>query len=323
MQRPKLYPEMNKRPIKKRNPLLVVIWSFGLFILMHTSQYSGIFLASKMVNVDFGEIASGAFTNHYSVLYMGLNVLILGIPIVFVIIRYLWGRDLRWMCLDVNLKLFFYGAILGLLLPIFILVILSLFDAVHVTGYPSRFSFVEIGSVLIGYFGLALFTGIVEEVVFRGMAAREFATRYGWKVAAIVSGIYFGMVHLLPKIPTLSIGDVVWIIFGAMIVGILFVAMLVKSRSLWLPIGFHLTWNFSLSAIIGTTMSGDESSLGLFKTEVSGSPILTGGKFGIELSVITLLAYVLVTIVLIYIVPNSKSGILESNLPVEGDNLTT
>lgn len=313
---------MYKRPIKKRNPLLVIIWSFGLFILIHTSQYSGIFLASKMVGVSFDQIASGAFTNHYSALCRGLNSLILGIPIVFVIIRYLWRRDLKWMCLNFNFRLLLYGAILGLLLPIFIIVVLSLFDVVHITGYPTRFSFVEIGSVLIGFWGLTLFTGIVEEVTFRGMAAREFAEYYSWIVAAIMSGLYFGAVHLLSKIPTLSIGDALWIIFGAVIVGFLFVTMLVKSRSLWFPIGFHVTWNFCLVAIIGTPMSGGESSLGLFKTELHGSPVLTGGKFGLELSIISILVYIAVTILLIQYFPSGKSGILVPNSPMEDDSLT-
>lgn len=313
---------MHKRPIKKRNPLLVLVWSFGLFMLMHTSQYPGMFVASKLVGVDSGEIASGAFASHYSVLCMGLNALILGIPIVFVVTRYLWRRDSTWMFLDLKSRPFFCGAILGLLLPISIVVVLSLFDVVQITGYPTRFRLVEVGSALVGFWGLSLFTGIVEEVVFRGMAAREFATHYGWIVAAIMSGLYFGTVHLLSKIPTVSVGDAVWIILGGMIVGSLFVAMLVRSRSLWFPIGFHGAWNFCLAAIIGTRMSGDESSLGLFEIELQGSPILTGGKFGLELSIISIVAYIILTIVLIWLIPSHMSSAAVGDSPTEGENPT-
>jgi len=311
---------MHTMPIKKRNPLLVVVWSFGLFVLMHTSQYPGMFLAAKMAKVSFGGIASGAFANHYSILWMGSNAVILGIPVVFMITKYLWRRDSTWMLLDFNIRLFFDGAILGLLVPICIVAVLSLFDVVRVTGHPTRFSSLELGSALVGSLGLSLFTGIVEEVVFRGMAAREFAARYGWIVAAMMSGLYFGVVHLLSEIPTVSVGDALWIVLGAMIVGALFVTMLAKSGSLWFPIGFHVAWNFCLAAIIGTRMSGDESSLGLFETELYGSPALTGGKFGLELSVISILAYVIVTIILLRFSPSHRNSIPvpDSLLPGDG-----
>ncbi len=68
--------------------------------------------------------------------------------------------------------------------------------------------------------------------------------------------------------------------------------MLVRSKSLLLPIGFHIGWNFCLIAVLGTTISGDESKFGLLNTELSGSSILTGGEFGLELSVVSLIFYI-------------------------------
>jgi hypothetical protein len=50
---------------------------------------------------------------------------------------------------------------------------------------------------------------------------------------------------------------------------------------------------------MGITMSGNESRVGLFSIELSGNPLLTGGSFGMESSVISLVAYVLVAVIFI------------------------
>lgn len=297
---------------KIRNPFLVIIWSFGLFILMYIIQYLGILLASLMSGASFNSIISGKFENHLTILGMGLNALIFGIPIVFLIIKYLWRRKIEWICLRLNLRLFSYGALLGLILPMIIVIILFIFGSATITSNHSRFTFIEIGSAFIGYLGLAIFTGLVEETVFRGMAAREIAVKWGWVVAAIISGIYFGLAHLLTNIQDLSILQILWIILGSILVGFLFTAMLVCSKSLWLPIGFHIGWNYSLKAFLGTTISGNESNFGILHTELNGSNLLTGGEFGLELSIVSLAFYILVTILLLKYSKKSKIELLSS-----------
>jgi hypothetical protein len=60
----------------------------------------------------------------------------------------------------------------------------------------------------------------------------------------------------------------------------------VKSLSLWLPIGFHAGWNYSVSGLLGTTMSGQANSHGLLNLSVQGPSLFTGGAFGIEASAV-------------------------------------
>ena len=151
-------------------------------------------------------------------------------------------------------------------------------------------------AVLVGYAGLFLFTSIAEETVFRGMAVREIAVKWGWIYATIIGGIYFGLIHILSNIQNLSLFDAIWIIISAIIVSGLFVALLIRSKSLWLPIGFHAGWNFCLAAILGTKMSGGDSDFGLFRVELSGNTLITGGQFGMEASVISLLFYIITAV---------------------------
>jgi membrane protease YdiL (CAAX protease family) len=278
---------------KARSPALVLIWSFGLFVLMHTTQYLGIWVASQMSGASFDAIISGDYSDHLTVLGTGLIAAVIGIPVIFVIVKYLWRRGSGWMCLGFDYRMLVRGIAIGFFLPALVVAILGLMGVASVRWYPGRFSAIEIGAILVGNLGLTLFTGVAEETVFRGMAARELAARWGWPLAAMISGVYFGLVHVLSRLPQLDIVAALWLISFATAVGLVFVAMLVRSHSLWLPIGFHAGWNFCLAAVFGADMGGGTSGPGLLDTELSGPAMMTGGDFGPELSVVSLLVYLL------------------------------
>ena len=97
----------------------------------------------------------------------------------------------------------------------------------------------------------------------------------------------------------MSIFDAIWIMIAGTMVSGLFVSMLIRSQSLWLPIGFHAGWNFCLVAILGTKMSGGDSDFGLFSVELSGITLITGGQFGMEASVISMVFYILIAVLFI------------------------
>ena len=151
-----------------------------------------------------------------------------------------------------------------------------------------------------------------EELVFRGMAVREWAVIMGWPLATIFGGLYFGMVHLVGLLPRIAGLEAVWIIVSALIAGILFTAMYIRSKSLWLPIGFHFGWNLCLQLFFGTTVSGQEVTFGLYRTELSGPAFLTGGAFGVEASVITYVIYIAVALLFLRYSKVGKPELLAS-----------
>ena len=67
-------------------------------------------------------------------------------------------------------------------------------------------------------------------------------------------------------------------------IGILLSIMYLRTRSLWLPWGFHFAWNTTLGLVLGLPVSG----LRLFNVAVHGTANgprwLTGGSYGIEAS---------------------------------------
>jgi len=65
------------------------------------------------------------------------------------------------------------------------------------------------------------------------------------------------------------------------LVGLAFAGMFARSGQLWLPIGFHLTWNFFQGNIWGLQVSGLDTP-SLLVTRFTGPAWLTGGDFGAE-----------------------------------------
>jgi membrane protease YdiL (CAAX protease family) len=284
---------------RSRNPSVVFLWSLGLFILMQIHQYLGVLFSSLMCGAGFEKIIEGEFYNECCVFWQGLAAGIIGIPLVIIIAKYLWRRSWEWIRFRFNLTLFGYGILLGLILPALILGLLFSIGMAAVVATPARYGFIDLLSIVLGTVGFTMVVALSEELVFRGMAVREWAVRMGWPLATVLGGLYFGLAHLIVLMPSIGGLEAAWIVFSALIAGILFAAMYIRSKSLWMPIGFHFGWNLCLQLLFGTTLSGQEAGFGLYHTTLSGPAFLTGGVFGIESSVITYVLYIVVAMLLL------------------------
>jgi hypothetical protein len=143
------------------------------------------------------------------------------------------------------------------------------------------------GSVTDMVATLGLMTGIAtcEELLFRGVLFRILEERTGTVVAVIASSSIFGGIHLINPQAT------VWgAVALAVEMGLLTAGCFALTRQLWLPIGFHLGWNFAQSGIFGTTVSGSDGTVGgLLRGTTSGPVLISGGDFGPEASVFAVL----------------------------------
>ena len=296
---------------KARNVLLVMLWSYGLYILMHLYQYVGILIAAGRSGQNFEAIISGEFESMEIDFIISLAALIVGVPLIFLAARFLWGRSFAWMRLQFNARQLGFGLALGLLLPFFLIQILRLLGYAKISLQPNGLSSTEM-QIIFGYACMAIFSGIGEEIVFRGMAVREIALRYGWLIAAIAGGVYFGAAHLINILSGITLADILWVLLSSIMVSFLFVAMYIRSHSLWLPIGFHIAWNFCLKGAMGITMSGNAANAGLLNVELTGNGFIDGGRFGIESSGLALIIYFLVALLFIYFPRNDQIKLLSN-----------
>jgi len=148
---------------------------------------------------------------------------------------------------------------------------------------------------LIANLGMMVGVATIEEVLFRGVLFRLVEDRWGTLVALVVSGALFGGLHLINKNATVW-GALSIAVSGGLLAG----AAYALTRTLWLPIGIHLGWNFAESGIFGAADSGSDHTVGGLLTGVPHGPaIISGGAFGPEASIWAILvggtaAYVLI-----------------------------
>lgn len=138
-------------------------------------------------------------------------------------------------------------------------------------------------SFMVPAIAMALSSGVFEELLFRGVLFRSVETWLGSWAALVISSLVFGLTHLMNPEGTLE-----GALYIAVEAGILLAAAYMLTRRLWLSMGFHMAWNYTQSAIFSSIVSGTEASQGLIRSTVDGPDFLTGGKFGVESSVIAL-----------------------------------
>jgi membrane protease YdiL (CAAX protease family) len=141
-----------------------------------------------------------------------------------------------------------------------------------------------------GLLGFMAAAAVTEELLFRGVLFRIVEERTGTGIALVLTSVLFGLSHLFN--PHASLWGAIAIAIEA---GGLLTAAYVATRKLWLPIGLHFGWNFAAAGIFGTEVSGNGTPQGLLDATTSGPAIITGGDFGPEGSLYSVLFCVLAT----------------------------
>ena len=156
----------------------------------------------------------------------------------------------------------------------------------RITGFNSI-------SALWPFLIMSVQAGIVEEILSRGIIFRIAEEGIGTWWSILLSAFIFGFMHL---------GNANATVFSsvsiALTAGVILAMLYVITRQLWIPIGMHIGWNFTLGGIYGAPVSGGEPG-GILAAQFSGPEWLTGGAFGPEASVITLTVFILFGIYLI------------------------
>lgn len=141
----------------------------------------------------------------------------------------------------------------------------------------------------IFFYGLA--TGIVEELVFRGIIMGCLEKRFNIRIAVIVPSVLFGLLHIIGN--DLGFVSIIQLLIAGSIVGILFSLIAYESNSFWNNAIVHGIWNMTIiGGILYIGNEADSSSIFNFILD-NKSFLISGGDFGIEASVISIFAYLL------------------------------
>ena len=124
-----------------------------------------------------------------------------------------------------------------------------------------------------------LVAALLEELVLRGYILQAFIEGSRSWIAVVLLSSVFSILHFdNPDATVLSA-------FNIFLAGILLSVAYLKTRSLWLPTGLHLGWNWMQASFWGLGVSGYHVDWSVFAAEVNGAEWISGGKFGAEASI--------------------------------------
>lgn len=136
---------------------------------------------------------------------------------------------------------------------------------------------------------------IIEEIIFRGVILKSIMEDYNIISGIIISSVLFTAVHSFnPNISIISFINI-------FLAGIILSQIYIKTKSLLPAIGFHLSWNFTQSIILGVPVSGYHNSNSIFISTLPQSEIgklMVGDNFGYESGLISV---ILLLIIVIYL----------------------
>lgn len=146
------------------------------------------------------------------------------------------------------------------------------------------------------WFFFFLLVGLFEEYSLRGYLLYTLADGIGFWPAAIIQAILFARAHMgnggETRIGIIATG--VFAIFAA--------ATLWRTGNLWLAVGAHAGWDWGQSFFFGVNDSGVKMPGHLFNPrQTQGPDWLTGGSVGPEGSVVTLILWVLMAVLFLWL----------------------
>lgn len=207
--------------------------------------------------------------------------------------RFLEG--LPWRSLGLT---FHRGWLRDLLLG-FVIGFVALVIAVAIAIKGVKFSIGDITSPLvirsmISSGALLFVAALAEEAMFRGYGLQTLTrAKLAW-LGVLLTSVPFGLVHLSNPnvVPGITFANTA-------LAGIWLAAAYLRTRSLWLALGVHWSWNWALGWVFGLPISGiNLVSDPLLYPQDTGPRWLTGGNYGIEGGIACTIALILVTIFL-------------------------
>ena len=163
-----------------------------------------------------------------------------------------------------------------------------------------RFSFDPVGFRLIGEtlfvsILIFLFAAAAEEILFRGYVLQTLTrANIAW-LGIVLTSVPFAASHL--KNPNAVPG---FTFVNTALAGLWLAVAYLRTRSLWLPLGLHWSWNWAQASLLGLPVSGIEriAPAPLLKAMNAGPDWLTGGAYGIEGGAACTIALVISTVVI-------------------------
>lgn len=132
---------------------------------------------------------------------------------------------------------------------------------------------------ILFYLLLCTIISFSEELIMRGYILPNLMDSFDKYIALVISALLFGLLHVFN--PSVTVISLINITLAGVLLGIYYI----HQRNLWFPIALHFSWNFFQGPIFGFEVSGIDMQ-SVIQQEINGYPLLTGGEFGLEGSIL-------------------------------------
>ncbi len=243
-----------------------------LFVLLMV----GFGFAVHAIADGLGWSAKGASPLQQALARLGLQLVPAGLG-YWILVRWIERRRVRELDAGDIPTFGAGGLLLGFVLFTTVVGVLWLAGSYHVNGFNDQVNWAY--GLLVAGIG----AGIGEEIVMRGVLFRVIEEGMGTWWALVISAAFFGFAHAFNP------GATLWSSVAIMVeAGVLLALLYHVTRSLWACIGLHAAWNITQGLIYGVAVSGGHAE-GWLDSTLTGPDWLSGGAFGAEASVVTVL----------------------------------
>ena len=197
-----------------------------------------------------------------------------------------------------------WGILLAVLLPACVVGVYLAVGTTEVSAVP----FSEMVLIVIASALTALKAGVLEEMLFRGFWMTLLENRWNRAVAVLAPSFLFSLAHL-PSMEQFTLAGVLLLVISGTLVGVMFSLVTLRGNSIGNSVLLHAVWNFVMvTGIVHiTTPQGAYGDPLVAITLSTENILLTGGGFGVEASLVSIVGYALVCVAVL-IPGNGKPG---------------
>jgi membrane protease YdiL (CAAX protease family) len=286
-----------------KTPLIPTPW---LRVILFVLAYLGVnFLTYRLVESNHSFIrtlegwvanVSGERNSDFNFLLLTLFLsFLLSVLLVVIFRRYVDRQAVS--SLGFEYRNYLPDAAVGLLLPFILLgsISLILYFSKHLSWTDISF---DSGDFLNGLF-LMIVIAVGEEMVFRGYILNNLLQSLNRWLALCITSALFALMH--SNNPAVDLVAMMNLFVGGLLLGINYIF----TRNLWFSILLHTLWNFLQGPVLGFAVSG-VTLQSVLQPELNGNVLLTGGKFGLEASILTGILLIIAVLVLYLVYQNRK-----------------
>ncbi|MEA2105136.1 MAG: type II CAAX endopeptidase family protein [Bacteroidota bacterium] len=284
---------MENNPLINKEPAIKQAWlRILLFILMYfigtgfiTMIFGALFVIIQGLSIqEFQEMVSSSGNLFFMVFSQFISLIVAGLAI-WIFRKFIDRKSILSLGFSIKgrSKDIIAGFLLGFILQGLGFIILYFFN--HLTVTEIAFN----ANAFWGSLLMFIIVGVVEESVMRGyILCNLMDSMKNNYLALLISAVIFAVFHGLN--PNITVLGFINLILAGFVLGIAYI----HTRNLWFPIFMHISWNFFQGPVFGFEVSGIDTKA-IINHDITGSDLITGGKFGFEGSILITIILVIIT----------------------------